>query len=422
QLPDGNGTVTFKLTPEGGTAIAAALATGTLQQSAARPLPGLENGDYHGELAAMFFALGVNWRDYAAPPIAAVDFGQLPVEGNATRIAQTILKLHGEPLVSRGETVSYTCSSNASYVGEPGNLSSMVVLRGTIRAMQTTTTTTTAQVLTLTVNDLAAKIPASIDDAIGLLKDFPDLVGALQGLKSVPAADNADKPAAPAKQETVPQVSLAEPLAPQQLPATAAAPEPAEVASSRIEAVVPKPTINWLPILVTLGILCVLILLVSLLPRFTLGRRRDTVTPPAQSTLVEKAPAPAAEEAAPQVSSTPEKPDARQERPLDQHLPDQHLPDQRQDVPIAVLETLRNETETFQARLHDALEAATSDAQDSKQLKEKLTRVQRQLVRVTDAKAKLEEVAQDDRAKLHKAQAEARSYKELVIDLKTRLA
>ncbi len=404
QLPNDKGIVTLKLEANGSVAITAALASGTIRQATDARRFGFDNADYLGQLARTFFALGIKWRNYAEPPPASLGLHSLPAKNGVTRIGQTTHELKGAPLISHHEAVSYSCSSNAAYVGDHNNLSSLVVLKGTLRAVQTTTTTTTDQILHLTINDLVRQKSASIDDTIVLLNDFPDLVQALRDLAKLPAADGAAETDAGDDQKILTGIALADRPVAEHSPVTPAASAQSDNSPSPTDAVARAPSTNWVAILVTLAIICAMVLLVLYQPRFTPRRRRDIVTPSAQVAAVEEAPAPAVEEAAPQVSSTPDK------------------PDKSLDARIAVLETLRSETETFQEKLQEALTTAASDAEDTKQVKDKLTRVQRQLVRVTNAKAKLEEAAQDDRSKLHAASEDARKYKELVIDLKTRLA
>ena len=155
------------------------------------------------------------------------------------------------------------------------------------------------------------------------------------------------------------------------------------------------------------GVIGALILLLLFHPRFTGYRRRDTVSEPVAT---EDVPNSEAAEPVPEQETEVKVPPAPEQPP------------KTLEARIAVLETLREETEQFQEKLNAALVDAASDAADSAKVKAKLAEIEQQLARVTEAKTKLEEAAQDGKSKLVAAEEENRQLKEMVVELKTRLA
>ncbi|NNE24915.1 MAG: hypothetical protein HKN11_20130, partial [Rhizobiales bacterium] len=170
----GAGEARLALTGDGATTITVRTAGSVARHTAPSMLAGLDNAAYNGKLARTLFSLGIAWKDFAAPAVPAIDFGQIPATPTIASIARTTLELKGKPSVERSQTVDYACSSEAAYIGDPAQLSSVVVLKGTIRATQLTTTTTTDTVLDLTINDVVEQQSVSYGDLVALLGSYPE--------------------------------------------------------------------------------------------------------------------------------------------------------------------------------------------------------------------------------------------------------
>ncbi|MGI9463146.1 MAG: hypothetical protein ACR2OM_04365, partial [Aestuariivirgaceae bacterium] len=128
QLEDGTGHVWLTLTQKGTTEIAAVAGDSTATAVASSKLADLDNTAYNGKLARTFFSLGIAWTDFAEPLIPAIDLAQVPSELTIARVAQTTLRLSGKPKIETEKSVEFACSSQASFVGDPSQLSSLVVL------------------------------------------------------------------------------------------------------------------------------------------------------------------------------------------------------------------------------------------------------------------------------------------------------
>jgi hypothetical protein len=408
-LPDGKGYV-WVLQPSGGpVTIKAVLAGKELTAQTDSDTANLDNTEYNGQLAQAFFALGINWRDFSPPAVDVEDILKTDASSGRATVEQTIRTLAGTPKVESRQTVDYACSNKASFVGDYNELPSVVVLRGTIRATQTSVTTTTNRYLDLTINETVEQQPVSFAELGKLLAPFPEMAAALDEIVNPPPADG----------DILAQLPLPDPAPGLIESATDEAKAPAvplpEITDQPPAAPEPEPPVagaepmvaNWTMILSAVAVIAALILLLLFHPRFTARRQRDTVTDPVVAEA-EPVPAPAEPvqepEAEPQVSSTSDQPPKTLESR------------------IAVLETLRVETEQFQEKLNAALIDAASDAADTTRVKQQLAQIEAQLAKVSDAKSRLEEAAQDSRSRLTAAEEENRQLKEMVVELKTRLA
>ena len=149
----------------------------------------LDNTEYNGQLARAFFALGINWRAFSPSTVAIGNILKTDASSGRATVEQTIRTLAGTPRVERTQTVDYACSSRASFVGDYKKLPSVVVLRGTIKATQTTTTTTTQRYLDLTINEIVEQQPVTTAEAKKLLAPFPAMVTALEELDKPPETE-----------------------------------------------------------------------------------------------------------------------------------------------------------------------------------------------------------------------------------------
>ena len=434
-LDDGGGEVILQLTEEGTTDIIASLAGRDYRRNTRSSLTGLNNASYNGQLAQAFFALGIVWKDYQAPPLSEFDFSRLPDHDDSVRVGQTTLQLAGIPLVERDSKIDYACSDRASFVGDPADLSTMVVLKGTIRASQLTVTTTTERILDLTINDIVERQTASRAQLRSLLSEFPELVSALSEPVAVAEAQQPSAKALQSENDKHSEDSVAA------VPGVPAASTTPPAGDTPPPAPSTEPASSWGPVLTALAVICTLLLLFLYHPRFTARRQRDSVAasaaPEAETDATEETDE---TQAADMSEDEAESGETEPDKPEIVHTPAPMAPapaalqdggtsstsveeqSRRLETRIAVLNDLQAEAEKFQTTLAEAISTAATDAADTKRLKDQLAKVSKQLDQVSSAKSKLEEAAQDARSRLTAAQDEARELKELVVDLRTRLA
>ncbi len=425
---EGGDKVNVRLNDDGMAAVSATVAGKTSQHLIANRGLGLENSHFIAELAQTFFALGIPWHSYTPPAVPVTP--TFPDEFGTFTLGQTTRDLEGAVTTSKSTSVKYACSSRASFAGEPDKLNTIVVLKGTIRATQTTTTTKTSHILTLSINDLAERRRSSRDELADLLHSAPAVLAAFNDEVNGPSVAAAN----PSSERNPP-----EPVLPPDEPETSetgAVPAPqAQIGPGAGEPPPGNPALLsfWtdpdnLPTVaaIAIGAVAVLILLAAFLVR----RRRDSETETEPVTGIEEAAVasskdkPASQRPATDgmVQPAARAPAETRSQPEPVATPDVATPGKGLGARIDVLEALRAETEQFQSKLDAALKAANRDAADTRKTKQRLEQIEAQLKTITADKEQLEETAQDDRAKLNKAQEESRVLKEMVVDLKTKLA
>jgi hypothetical protein len=362
-------------------------------------------------------------RNVPAPQ--ELDAFQLVELESPVPVGQFTQVLRGSDIVERSQKVAHACSSDAEFAGNPDDLASFVVLRGTIKSTVTTTRTVTERFLELTTEDQIVLEMATLPILAETLSAFPEVTAALRkaGRKqsdegpeqkvasTEPLDDNAGAPTGEGEGADEPEVTTDE-------VGSAGSTAQSGETSGQAEGLLAMEPDSWTTVFSLLAGLCAIILALLYLPRLRPAEideegtaPDDTVQEPA---VVAQVNAPIANDNGPAEAPTLDDAGAAGESGA--------ISLESLQSRIDFLESVRTQAASFYQQIEQTIKAAHADIGDTARAKEELQSLRALAKEIGDQNAILQEQVDRYKAELAKASEQALVLKQKTADMGVRLA
>ena len=173
-------TVSVKLISPDKSLVTARIAGQVTTTGTGKSFARLEQKSMQAQLARRLALLGIAADKFTLPGLpATIGFENLGDTTGPVLIASHLEAIDATPLITSQSSLTYDCSSAARFAGNPAQLKTLVVLKGTVRATTVITRTTTRRILNVTTKDMAQVIEADVETLLGVFAGVDAITTAL---------------------------------------------------------------------------------------------------------------------------------------------------------------------------------------------------------------------------------------------------